>query len=307
VEGVPFGHGGSIYSADICHAVVEAMSSAGLNIAALAKRTGVAADTLRKWEQRYKILSPTRTSGGQRRYSEVDVARVQWLVERLGEGYRIGEAATLLGGTAGETSRTPQEHRDALLAAAGAADTETVARLLDQAFALHPLVETLTSVVEPLLRRVGDEWKAGNFTVAQEHLVSEAVRARIERLLADARGGVRGLAVLACPPGERHDCGLLMLAVMLRADGWQVAYLGADTPLEDSFELATRLDASVLCLSATMPDTMATLKDALGRRDKFEVVVGGTAATAKAVESTGARYVNSNLASAVRELRALGG
>jgi len=158
-----------------------------------------------------------------------------------------------------------------------------------------------------LLRRVGDEWKAGNFTVAQEHLVSEAVRARIERLLADARGGVRGLAVLACPPGERHDCGLLMLAVMLRADGWQVAYLGADTPLEDSFELATRLDASVLCLSATMPDTMATLKDALGRRDKFEVVVGGTAATAKAVESTGARYVNSNLASAVRELRALGG
>jgi methanogenic corrinoid protein MtbC1 len=281
------------------------MSSAGLNIAALAKRTGVAADTLRKWEQRYKILSPKRTTGGQRRYSEVDVARVEWLVERLGEGYRIGEAATLLGGTAGETSRTPQEHREALLAAAAAADPETVARLLDQAFALHSLDETLTSVVEPLLRRIGEEWKAGNFTVAQEHLVSEAVRARIERLLADARGGVRGLAVLACPPGERHDCGLLMLAVMLRADGWQVAYLGADTPLEDAFDLAERLDARVLCLSVTMPETMATLKPALGRRDKLEVVVGGTAATATALESTGARYLNSNLSSAVRELRAL--
>jgi methanogenic corrinoid protein MtbC1 len=281
------------------------MSSAGLNIAALAKRTGVAADTLRKWEQRYKILSPKRTTGGQRRYSEVDVARVEWLVERLGEGYRIGEAATLLGGTAGETSRTPQEHREALLAAAAAADPETVARLLDQAFALHSLDETLTSVVEPLLRRIGEEWKAGNFTVAQEHLVSEAVRARIERLLADARGGVRGLAVLACPPGERHDCGLLMLAVMLRADGWQVAYLGADTPLEDAFDLAERLDARVLCLSVTMPETMATLKPALGRRDKLEVVVGGTAATANALESTGARYLNSNLSSAVRELRAL--
>ena len=283
------------------------MSSGGLNIAALANRTGVAADTLRKWEQRYKILSPKRTTGGQRRYSEVDVARVEWLVSRLADGYRIGEAAALLGGTAGETSRTPKEHRDALLAAAVAADPEAVARLLDQAFALHPLVETLTSVVEPLLRRVGDEWRAGNFTVAQEHLVSEAVRARIERLLADARGGVRGLAVLACPPGERHDCGLLMLAVMLRADGWQVAYLGADTPFEDAFELAGRLDATVLCLSATMPETMATLKTALGRRAKFDVVVGGAAASAEAVESTGARYASPSLPSAVEELRALAG
>ncbi len=283
------------------------MSSAGLNIAALAKRTGVAADTLRKWEQRYKILSPTRTSGGQRRYSEVDIARVEWLVDRLGEGFRIGEAAALLGGAAVETSRTPQQHRDALLNAAAAADIESVARLLDQAFALHPLAETLTSVVEPLLRRVGDEWKAGNFTVAQEHLVSEAVRARIERLLADARGGVRGLAVLACPPGERHDCGLLMLAVLLRADGWQVAYLGADTPLEDAFDLADRVDASVLCLSATMPETMTGLKTALSSRAQLEVIIGGAAATATAVESTGARYANSNLSGAVRELRALAG
>lgn len=281
------------------------MSPAGLNIAALAKRTGFAADTLRKWEQRYQILSPNRTAGGQRRYSEVDVARVEWLVSRLAEGYRIGEAAALLGGTTGETSRTPNEHRDALLAAAVAADPEAVARLLDQAFALHPLVETLTRVVEPLLRRIGDEWQAGNFTVAQEHLVSEAVRARIERLLADARGGVRGLAVLACPPGERHDCGLLMLAVMLRADGWQVAYLGADTPLEDAYELAERLHAHALCLSVTMPDALEGLKPTLRQRNGLEVVVGGTGATAKALESTGVRYLNSNLSSAVRELREL--
>jgi methanogenic corrinoid protein MtbC1 len=281
------------------------MSSGGLNIAALSKRTGVAADTLRKWEQRYSILSPTRTSGGQRRYSEVDVARVEWLVERLADGYRIGEAAALLGGTAGDTSRTPLEHQEALVAAASAADPEVVARLLDQAFALHPLVETLTLVVEPALRRIGEAWKAGSLTVAQEHLVSEAVRARIERLLADARGGVRGLAVLACPPGERHDCGLLMLAVMLRADGWQVAYLGADTPLEDAFDLASRLEARVLCLSATMPEAMATLASGLQRRGSFEVVVGGAAATAKAVESAGARYLDSSLASAVQQLRAL--
>ena len=68
-----------------------------MNIAALSRRTGVAPDTLRKWEQRYAILRPTRTAGGQRRYSELDVERVEWLRARLAEGYRIGEAAALLG------------------------------------------------------------------------------------------------------------------------------------------------------------------------------------------------------------------
>lgn len=282
------------------------MSSGGLNIAALAKRTGVAADTLRKWEQRYGILAPTRTSGGQRRYSEVDVARVEWLVARLSDGYRIGEAASLLGTTSGDTSRTTAEHRDALIEAARASDFEAVARLLDQAFALHPLHETLGSVVQPVLKRVGDEWEAGNFSVAQEHLITEAVRARIERLLADARGGVRGVAVLACAPGERHDLGLLMLAVMMRADGWQVAYLGADTPLADGFALAERLDAQVLCLSVTMPEAMTALKEELSSTGRVAVAVGGAAASAKTVEALGVTHLNSNLSNAVRDLRALG-
>ena len=41
-----------------------------------------------------------------------------------------------------------------------------------------------------------------------------------------------------------------MLAVLLRADGWQVAYLGADTPFGDAVALADRLDATALCFSA---------------------------------------------------------
>ena len=68
-----------------------------MNIAALSRRTGVAPDTLRKWEQRYGVLKPSRTEGGQRRYSELDVARVEWLVARLADGYRISRAAALLG------------------------------------------------------------------------------------------------------------------------------------------------------------------------------------------------------------------
>jgi MerR family transcriptional regulator, light-induced transcriptional regulator len=279
----------------------------GLNIAALSRRTGVAPDTLRKWEQRYGVLRPSRTPGGQRRYGEDDVSRVQWLQARLSEGYRIGEAAILLGGSETEVVHTPEEIRAALLDAVSRNDPEAIARLLDQTFMLGPLEDTLTSVVQPVLERVGESWQAGEFTVAQEHLLSGSVRARLERQLADARGGVRGIAVLACVPGERHDLGLLMLAVLLRADGWQVAYLGADTPLEDAIGLASAVSAQMLCLSGRAERAHALAQELAAHELPPDVplVVGGAGVTPELCADLGALFVDSSLPRAVAALRKL--
>lgn len=283
------------------------METAGLNISALARRTGVAPDTLRKWEQRYAILHPRRTAGGQRRYTEADVARVEWLNARLGEGYRIGEAAALLGDDVA-VSRTPDELRAAILEATERGDGDAAGRLLDQAFALTTLEGALTQVVAPLLRDVGEGWETGRLSVAQEHLVSGAVRTRLDRLLADARGSVRGVAVLACAPGERHELGLLMVAVMLRADGWQIGYLGADTPLGDALALAEAVDARVLGLSVGMSDRLTRLEAELeGLRipPALRLVLGGRGVDAAGAERVGARYVDTDLRSTVTALRRL--
>jgi methanogenic corrinoid protein MtbC1 len=250
-----------------------------LNIAALTKRTGVPPDTIRKWEQRYGVLRPARTSGGQRRYSEVDVARVEWLKARLEEGYRIGEAAALLG--SGEAVvLSPGHLRAAIVEAASNSDVDALARLVDQALALPSLEESFVEVLGPALIEVGDNWASGDLSVAQEHLASATVRAALQKLLADARAGVRGTAVLACAPGERHEIGLLMLAVLLRGDGWQVAYLGADTPLHEAVSFAERLSADLLCLSATTRDPAVSLAKALTRERiprQLKVIVGGRA------------------------------
>jgi methanogenic corrinoid protein MtbC1 len=249
-----------------------------LNIAALTKRTGVPADTIRKWEQRYGVLKPQRTAGGQRRYSEIDVARVEWLKARLGEGYRIGEAAALLGAEVLAVEST-DELRDALLDATSRGDAVAVERLVDQSLALRSLEESLLDVLAPALVAVGERWQAGEVSVAQEHLTSGIVRAAVQRLVADARGSVRGVAVLACAPGELHEVGLLMLAALLRADGWQVAYLGADTPVDDALALARRLGAAAVCFSATMPEHADALRAALdaGPAPTAAVAIGGRA------------------------------
>jgi MerR family transcriptional regulator, light-induced transcriptional regulator len=248
-----------------------------LNIAALTQRTGVPSDTIRKWEQRYGVLHPERTAGGQRRYSELDVARVEWLKERIHEGYRIGEAAALLG-AGDQVARTPTELRNAFVTATIASDVDALGQLVDQALTLSTLDESFAQVLTPALVEVGERWASGGVSVAQEHLASSTVRAALQKLLSDQRADVRGTAVLACAPGERHEIGLLMLAVLLRSDGWQVAYLGADTPFADAVALADRLEATALCFSAASTESARALDRALAATpppESLTVILGG--------------------------------
>jgi methanogenic corrinoid protein MtbC1 len=283
------------------------VSGGGLNIAAVARRTGVGEHTLRKWEQRYGVLRPTRTDGGQRRYSQGDVARVEWLAARVGEGYRIGEAAAMLTATEGEAPGSPEELRDALLAAAARPGREGLEPLLDHAFALYPLDQTLREVIAPWLVLVGERWARGELSVGQEHFATAAVRARLERTLAEPRGAVHGRAVLACAPGEQHELGLLMLACLLRADGWEIVYLGQATPVVDAVAVTREQNASMLAFSVTMPENIDPLERGFRAMERVtgtrSVVIGGRAASARLAKNVGARYVGGDLATAVPTLR----
>ena len=279
---------------------ISAQSSVGLNIAAVAQRTGIGADTLRKWERRYGVLRPGRTSGGQRRYDERDVARVEWLRDRLAEGFRIGEAAALLETDQANAVSSAADLRDAIVTAAAETDTHRLVALVEQSFTLYDVEAAIEEIVAPALRFVGNRWEAGAECIAQEHLLSEVVLARLRTLLSDRRPAVRGTAVLACAPGERHELGLLALAVLLQADGWLIVYLGPDAPLEATVWMATRTNADLLCLSAIAGPTRTELEAELADVDLPEglvVVTGG---------AEGANGIPLRLGAAVAELRGAG-
>jgi DNA-binding transcriptional MerR regulator/methylmalonyl-CoA mutase cobalamin-binding subunit len=303
VQRIAFGHSRSVVGHDPARSM-----SAGLNIAALAQRTGIPPDTLRKWEQRYRILQPDRTAGGQRRYTERDVARVEWLRERLDEGYRIGEAARLLGTVGVDPGRKADDHLRGILDAVEGGEPAEIGIRLDQAFALLGVDHTLSDVLQPLLHTIGERWERGSLSVADEHLVSESVRSRLGHLLGDAGGGVRGVAVLACAPGERHELGLMMTAIALRRDGWKVVYLGADTPLADALALAGRLDARILGISLAderRADDVERVLAEDGLPEGIVLVVGGAGASKTVAERLGGIYAGPELDRAVAAVRAL--
>ncbi|HYF24547.1 MAG TPA: DICT sensory domain-containing protein [Baekduia sp.] len=66
-----------------------------LTISELATRTGVAAGTLRMWEQRHGFPEPSRTGSGQRRYAEEDVELVRRVLAHRERGLSLPAAIAL--------------------------------------------------------------------------------------------------------------------------------------------------------------------------------------------------------------------
>jgi MerR family transcriptional regulator, light-induced transcriptional regulator len=113
-------------------------------------------------------------------------------------------------------------------------------------------VELCDELVAPVLRRIGEEWAAGEITVADEHRAS----AICERLLAGLptrRTRVRGTVVVGTPAGERHALPAHMAAIALRYDGWRVHDVSSDLPAGDLAAFLRRERPDLLILSTTVP------------------------------------------------------
>src|SRR5688572_25980041 len=64
-------------------------------IGLVARLTGISAHQLRIWERRYHTVTPARTEGGDRLYSDKDVARLRNLKKLSDLGHSIGQIARL--------------------------------------------------------------------------------------------------------------------------------------------------------------------------------------------------------------------
>ena len=264
-----------------------------LRIGELSRRAGVSPELLRAWERRYELLQPTRSPGGLRLYSLEDLERVRLMSRHIADGVAAREAAALASRATlrAEPAAAPDEG-----AATGAAFDPEGARaelgrridefdepgaqaVIDELLAVATVDALLSEVVVPFLHDVGDRWERGEMTVAQEHFASNLLRGR---LLGLARGWGRGSgprALLACPPGERHDLGLIAFGLALRARGWRIDFLGSDTPAESIVGAARTLRPALLVVSAASADLLTPLAAELSElAGDHQVAVAGAGA-----------------------------
>jgi len=264
-----------------------------LRIGELSRRVGISPELLRAWERRYGLLHPARTDGGLRLYSAEDERRVRAMQAHLDGGLSAAEAARLV--SDGDGAAGTAEHGDAIERGVGelrdaldAMDADAAHAVLDGLLASFTLEAVLAGVVLPYLRELGERWRRGEASVAEEHFASNLVRAR---LLALTRGWERGegpTALLACAPGERHDLPLIAFGLALRGRGWRIVFLGADTPAASIAEAAERLRPAVVVVSSVTPRGFRREADALtALAREHRVVIAGAGASEKLAESLG--------------------
>ena len=245
----------------------------------MARRTGVPAATLRKWEERYGVPCPLRTEGAQRRYGDRELRQIEWLRDRLAEGLRIGQAVALLR-RVDEPLGGAAAIRGAILKALDDRLPSRIEALVNQAFTVCDPETAIVEVAAPVLQRTGELWEQDKISVAEEHFVSQLLVTKLRAIVDTTSSGSVGVAALACLPGERHEIGLLAFAALLQTDGWRVLYLGQDTPLAQAFELAAAADARVLALSGTMEGpTKEAARELSGLEKRYSglrVVRGGS-------------------------------
>jgi MerR family transcriptional regulator, light-induced transcriptional regulator len=250
------------------------------SIKAVAQATGLTVETLRAWERRYGVVSPVRDSNGRRVYRPEDVLRLRRLREGTERGHPISRLAplsderltALLGAPADERARGAADaFVQRILEAAEQFRTAECEQAVTLAVAVLPPQRLVSDVLQPLLTEVGNRWHRGEFAISQERLVSKVVSRHI-RLMLDTydRAARRETVLFATLPGERHELGLLMSAMLCASHGFKVHYLGTDLPAVEIARFAREVVASVVALSVVLqqrvdelPAELAALADAL--------------------------------------------
>lgn len=279
-------------------------ASARVRIGELARRTGVSVDVLRVWERRYGLLEPERSTGGQRLYSAADEDRIRRMRANLATGLSAAEAARVVRAEPVVVDRPPvAELARPLSDALDRVDAVGAHAALDRLFNELGLEATISEVVMPYLREVGERWARGEISVAHEHFVSRLLHSR---LLGAARGwdsGTGPRALLACPPGEEHDLPLASFGLALRGHGWRITYLGASTPVGSIRDFVDELEPRTVVLAAATPLRFAAVVD--GLRDLAATVplkLAGAGATKRLAEDIGAHVLEGDPVSAAAEV-----
>ena len=265
------------------------------------RRTGLSPDLLRAWEKRYHAVTPTRTAGGQRNYSDADIERLKLLAQAVAAGRQIGQVAGLseteLRALAAAdaphlASPDPADANEAVataflsgaLAAAEEFDASTLEAILRTAALRLPSDQVLDRVFGPLLLAIGTRWHEGTFPPANGHLATTVIRRVLNwmtdfPLVPDNAPRI----VVGTPAFQMHDLGAMLAATAAASNGWRVTFLGASLPAPELIRAARMANADAVALSIVHPTDDLRVASELralraGLPGHVALVVGGAGA-----------------------------
>ena len=138
-------------------------------------------------------------------------------------------------------------------------------------------------VIKNALYEVGKLWETGKVSIAEEHMASSIASRVLSNIYMDFLGdiSVKEKIVVTAIANEFHEIGARIIADSLEFEGWDVKYLGADTPINDLIELLIDQQPFALGLSVSMSFNLKNLIDTVDKikrvteLEDLRILVGG--------------------------------
>ncbi|MGJ0484533.1 MAG: MerR family transcriptional regulator [Methylomicrobium sp.] len=275
------------------------------SISTVAKRSGIKTELVRAWERRYQAVTPTRTTGGHRVYTDQDIARLTLLNQATTHGhsisriahYSLDELKKLLHAEeaampaklrtlpiTNSTKPLAEEYVQKCYAAVIAFDGRTLESYFENAIVELGIQNFIEDLLDPLFTLIGDRWKTGELRPVHEHMASSVIRSLIYLLRNNSPySPAAPKMVVTTPVGQLHELGALLAAIIAELKGWHVTYLGANLPAEEIAAAVKFTEASAVTISISsctndnvVPKELRRLRKLVGC--EIALVVGGRAA-----------------------------
>lgn len=145
---------------------------------------------------------------------------------------------------------------------------------------------------------VGERYKSGEYFLSElivsGEIFKETMKVIEPRLQAGREGMTLAKMVLGTVKGDIHNIGKDIVAILLKAAGFEVYDLGIDVAPDAFVDKLKETGASILGMSGlltpsfdSMKETVEAVKEA-GLRDKVKIIVGGGVVTELVKRHTGA-------------------
>ncbi len=192
---------------------------------------------------------------------------------------------------------------------AAAAAREIVAAGLDP-------VDALNSTVSATAAQVGERFESGEYYLPHLVMAGNAIEAASQVLQEAVPSGKlpqKKVVVIGTVEGDMHSLGKNIVAMMLRASGFEVHDLGVNVRSSAFIQRAQEVDADIIGLSCLMTTTLPYQREVLedlqaqGLRDRFKVLIGGGPVTSAWAEEIGADGYGRDVTEAVQVAKLLAG
>ena len=144
---------------------------------------------------------------------------------------------------------------------------------------------------------VGELYHKREYFLSELYMAGETMQAAMEVLMPalskEARAGDEGVVVIGSIQGDIHDFGKALAKTFLTASGFTVYDLGVDVPPVKFVDEALKVNSDIIGISALLSSTQPLSGEVVkilkerGIRDKFKVILGGTAVTEWAIKEYG--------------------